>query len=110
MPWAVGIKFGENENPIEFIWKHERALDANGDHLSDSDRTEYVVRKFKGSAALWYTIMRDDIKTYDVIIKCFESRKLYDTENRNEHVQRKTRDRLEFGKCISGTLQGNNVS
>ena len=79
-------------NPIQFIRDCERGMDSVGDQLNDSDRIEWVVRKLSGSAALWYSIVRDNIRTYDELIQSFENRYW------NEHVQRKVQDRLEFGR------------
>ena len=89
-------KFWGDGNPVQFIQDCEWSMDSVGDQLNDADRIEWVTRKLSGSAALWYSIVRDNIKIYDEFIKCFENRYW------NEHVQRKVRDRLEFGKFIPG--------
>ena len=91
-------KFWGDGNPIQFIRDCEWGMDSVGDQLNDSDKIDWVVRRLSSSAALWYSIVRDNIKTYDEFIKCFENRYW------NEHIQRKARDRLDFDRFTPGKL------
>lgn len=59
---------------------------------------DWVTRRLRDSAALCFTIVRDNIKTYEEFVICFEDRYW------NDHVQRKVQNRLEFGKYVPDKL------
>lgn len=85
--------YGEgNENPIEFLIECERSMDHVGNNLSESERIEWVTNRFEKTAAQWFQIIRETITTYADFKRKFEERYW------NHTIQRKIRDRLEFGR------------
>ena len=68
-------------------------MESIGNH---QDKINLVAKYCRSSAAQWYTIIRDQVTTYEDFVNAFEARYW------NQHVQRKVRDRLEFGKYVYG--------
>ena len=82
----------ESENPINFIKICQRDMVAIGDTLGEADKINFVVRRLKGTAAEWFSVIQDKINTYEDLVKHFSARYW------NEEVQRKILVQLEFGK------------
>ena len=70
-------------------------MDAIGDTLSEMDKINYVVRRLKGTAAEWFTVVQDKIITYQDLVRHFRARYW------NSEIQRKIRAQLEFGRYSS---------
>lgn len=81
-----------SENPIEFLTNCERELEQIGNEVTDEEKIHFITRHFKDSAAQWYTIIRESIKTYEQFKESFENRYW------NIDIQRQVRDQLEYGK------------
>ena len=60
-------------------------MEAIGDSLSEMDKINYVVRRLKGTAAEWFTIVQDKIVTYQDLVQHFRARYW------NSEIQRKIR-------------------
>lgn len=86
------------ENPIEFRIKCEKEMDSIGSILSDKDKIDFVSRYLKDAAASWFTMVNDDLKTYEEFKLAFERRYW------NEYIQMRIRNTLEFGKYNPGKL------
>ena len=54
-------KFWGDANTIQFIRDCERGMDSVGDQYNDTERIEWVTRKRSGAAALWYSIVRNNL-------------------------------------------------
>ena len=67
-------------------------MDQVGNHLTDLERISFVTKYLRESAAQWFTIVRDNITTYQQFRDAFENRYW------NMHTQRQVRDELEFGR------------
>ena len=83
-----GVKGG---NPIEFLLNCEREMELIGNVLTDKEKIDFVSKHFQDSAARWYTIVRDNLTTYEQFKNSFEGRYW------NIHTQRRIRDQLECG-------------
>jgi hypothetical protein len=80
------------ENPIEFRKQCERSMEAVGNNFTDSEKINWVARLLQGSAREWYSVIRDQVSSYAEFMERFEARYW------NEQVQRRVRQKLEFGR------------
>lgn len=60
----------EREIPIQFLIVCQMDMDTVCDHFSEADKIEWIVRR---NAALWYSIIRDKIMTYEKFANRFEN-------------------------------------
>ena len=93
----------ENDNPVEFLRECEKMMYTVGNQMIDQDRINFIPKDCNRSAAQWCTIIRDQATTYKDFVQAFETRYW------NQHVQRKLRDRLEFGKYECGQTKEQHV-
>ena len=70
-------------------------MESIGDRLSEMDNINYVLRRLKGTAAEWFTIIQDKVGTYQDLVQHFRARYW------NSKIQRKICVQLEFGKYSS---------
>lgn len=70
----------------------QRGKDTVGDHLCEVDKIEWVARKWKRDAALWYFIVQHKITTYEVFVNCLKKNILKSTQ----HIKHKLQDTLDF--------------
>ena len=68
-------------------------MDTVGNKLMDQDNINFITKYCKGSLAEWYTIIRDQVTTYEDFVQAFE------TQYWNLH---KVRDSLDIGKYVYG--------
>ena len=75
---------------MEFLVNCEKEMKQIGNNINDAMKINFVTRHFKDSAAQWYTIIRDNITTYQQFCDSFEI--MYS----DIHTQRQLRDQLEY--------------
>lgn len=92
------VKFEGNrkDNPIEFLKSCEREIERIGTPLNDTEKIDFVSKHLRDSAEKWFTIVRDNIFTYEQFKEVFENRYW------NVHTQRLVRDQLEYGRYPTG--------
>ena len=82
----------KTDNPIEFLLNCEREMELIGNTITDKEKIDFVSKHFQDCAARWYTIVRDNLTTYEQFKESFEGHYW------NIHTQRQIRDQLEYGK------------
>ena len=88
------LKFsdGKWENSMEFLARVEKEIEKIGSAINDDEKIDFVTRYLKDSASQWYSIIRDNVSTYQQFHEAFENRYW------NVHTQRQVRNQLEYGK------------
>ena len=77
---------------MEFFVNCEKEMKQIGNNINDTKQMNFVTHHFKDSAAQWYTVIRDNITTYQ------QFRDSFDNRYWNIHTQRQERDQLEYGR------------
>ena len=89
LEYAKNITFnGEGEYPMEFVKELE---ELHREHYL-SEGVNWVSRHLEGEAAIWWKLIRSEIKTFSEFQEAFTAKYW------NQMIQEVVRDRLEFGK------------
>ena len=58
------LKGLKNDNPIEFLLNCEREIELIA-NVTDKENIDFIIKPFQDSAARWYTIVQDNLTTYE---------------------------------------------
>ena len=65
----------ENDNPVEFPRQCKKTVETIGNHLTYQDKINFVAKYCRNSEAEWYTVIRDEVTTYEDFVHAFEATK-----------------------------------
>ena len=58
---------------MDFLVNCEKEMEQIGNNINDTEKINFVTRHFKDSAAKWYTIICDNVTTYQQFRDSFEN-------------------------------------